>query len=70
MKKEKDYLRSILGEFEVDDAYLENHIKSSLNYINSHGKKTFYSLENMPNDWTNVVILGAYVSIIQDMVKE
>jgi len=60
------YLRQVLNDTDgacqiFDDAQLFAYIDLALQDVNSHPTKTFYTLETLPRDWVNVVILGAYV---------
>jgi hypothetical protein len=65
-----NYLRQVLNDTDeacqiFDDAQLFAYIDLSLQDINSHPTKTFYTLDTVPRDWINVIILGAYVFALQ-----
>jgi hypothetical protein len=64
------YLRSVLNDTDeacqiFDDAQLFAYIDLALQDVNSHPTKTFYTLDSVPRDWINVIILGAYVFALQ-----
>jgi len=61
-----NYLRQVLNDTDsacqiFDDAQLYAYIDLALQDVNSHPMKTYYTLDALPRDWINVVILGAYV---------
>lgn len=64
------YLRSVLNDTDeacqiFDDAQLFAYIDLAMQDLNSHPTKTFYNLDNVPRDWINVIVLGAYVFALQ-----
>lgn len=64
------YLRSVLNDTDeacqiFDDAQLFAYIDLAMQDLNSHPTKTFYTLDTVPRDWINVIILGAYVFALQ-----
>ena len=61
-----NYFRQVLNDTDsacqiFDDAQLYAYIDLALQDVNSHPMKTYYTLDALPRDWINVVILGAYV---------
>jgi hypothetical protein len=60
------YLRQVLKDTDdvcqiFDDSQLLSYIDLALMDINSHPTVTFYTVDTVPRDWYNVIILGAYV---------
>jgi len=55
-------LRQILGEGNImfNNFELDGFLQSSLDDINFANTRTFYNLSNIPHDWKNTVLLGAY----------
>ena len=43
-----------------DDGQLLSYIDLSLQSVNSHPTWTFYTLDSVPRDWYNCIVLGAY----------
>ncbi len=65
-----DYLRKVLNDTDeacqvFDDAQLFAYIDLALQDVNSHPTKTFYSLDTVPRDWINLIVLGGYVFALQ-----
>lgn len=61
-----NYLRQVLKDTDevcqiFDDAQLLSYIDLALQDVNSHPTVTFYTIDTVPRDWYNVIILGAYV---------
>ena len=60
------YLRQVLNDTDsacqiFDDMQLFTYVDLAMQDVNSHPMKTFYTLDTVPRDWVNVVVLGAYV---------
>lgn len=60
------YLRQILKDTDdvcqiFDDSQLLSYIDLALMDLNSHPTVTFYTVDTVPRDWYNVIVLGAYV---------
>ena len=56
------YLRQVLNDTDeacqiFADAQLFAYIDMALQDVNSHPTPTFYTIESLPRDWINVVIL-------------
>ncbi len=60
------YLRQVLNDTDSSceifgDSQLLSYLDLSLQSVNSHPTWTFYTLDSLPRDWYNVVVLGGYV---------
>lgn len=60
------YLRQILNDTDsgceiFSDSQLLSYIDLGLMSVNSHPTWTFYTLDSVPRDWYNCIVLGAYV---------
>jgi len=60
------YLRQVLNDTDssceiFSDSQCLSYVDLALQSVNSHPTWTFYTLESLPRDWYNVVVLGAYV---------
>jgi len=60
------YLRQVLNDTDssceiFSDSQILSYIDLALQSVNSHPTWTFYTLESLPRDWYNVIILGGYV---------
>ncbi len=61
-----NYLRQVLNDTDsaceiFSDGQLLSYIDLSLQSVNSHPTWTFYTIDSVPRDWYNVIVLGAYV---------
>lgn len=61
-----NYLRTALLDTDeacqiFDDGQLLQYLDLSLQDVNSHPMKTFYTMESLPRDWINCVVLGGYI---------
>ncbi len=60
------YLRQVLNDTDssceiFSDSQLLSYLDLSLQSVNSHPTWTYYTLEAIPRDWMNVVVLGGYI---------
>ena len=64
-------LRQIMGNGNdmFKDSELTGFLQSSLEELNSFGKRTFYTLSTFPNDWDNTILLGAYVTCLDSIAE-
>jgi len=63
------YLRQTLNDTDsaceiFSDSQLLSYIDMALQSVNSHPTWTFYTLDSVPRDWYNCIVIGAYVYAI------